>query len=274
MITGIGFNKKILESLNIDFTIENSTDFSMFKQLAANDIRELLSDNYALQQSILRQITSLDDLVILSVEMSEPKLRVIFETLGSQLKNRYVKTGREKTGLIMTFDANLEKSRLLIEFFDINIYDVRLDAIHPEMVKLLLAKPGIKLNENINPQDNGLLMWALNNKHFTIAEDLIRNSNVNVNLQNSRGDTALMQAIQQNRVELIEALLQRKDIDVNLQNSRGDTALMLAVDKIHPEMVERLLTKPGIKLNENINSQDNGLLMWALNKGHFKIAKI
>jgi hypothetical protein len=75
-----------------------------------------------------------------------------------------------------------------------------------ELIEALLQRTDININVIKYTE---LLEWALNNKHFTIAENLI---------QKPGGDTALMLAVQENNVELVKALLQRKNIKVNLQN--------------------------------------------------------
>lgn len=75
-------------------------------------------------------------------------------------------------------------------------------------------------NNNIH-----MLKNLLNRDESSLPEHL----KLNVNLQDVIERTALMNATMANRFHIVELLLNRDDVDVNLQDSSGKTALMLAV---------------------------------------------
>jgi ankyrin repeat protein len=93
---------------------------------------------------------------------------------------------------------------------------------------------------------------------FTGQSDLrsdcsLLNTNIDINLQNNIGWTALMYASKYNKIDIVKLLLKREDIDINIQNKYGWTALMIASRFGKIDIVNLLLQKDDI----NINIQDN-----------------
>ncbi len=66
-------------------------------------------------------------------------------------------------------------------------------------------------------------------------------SGVNVNVKNSRGDTALIVASSEGHADIVELLISKK-VDINAKNRNGQTAFMIASDNGHYEVVIMLRT--------------------------------
>nr|QBK87204.1 MAG: ankyrin repeat protein [Marseillevirus LCMAC201] len=81
----------------------------------------------------------------------------------------------------------------------------------------------------------------------------------------------LIKAVKSNNLELVEKLLV-EGANVDIQNTRGETALMLAAHSGHAPIVELLLNK-----NAKVDIKDTGgitALMYAANNGHAPIVKL
>jgi ankyrin repeat protein len=78
---------------------------------------------------------------------------------------------------------------------------------------------------------------------------------VDVNLQDTNGDTALQFAAFKGAWRCIKVLLAAPPrIDVNMPSNKGQTPLHGAVACGHPKCVELLLQAPGIKINNGQRS--------------------
>jgi ankyrin repeat protein len=99
----------------------------------------------------------------------------------------------------------------------------------------LLEKPNIDVNlENIYKK-NALILAVKHDNLYFISKLLIK-PNVNVNLQDNAGYNALMYAISSRKFDIIDELLKtRIDIDFNLENNKGETALDLCREFKLPE---------------------------------------
>ncbi len=136
-------------------------------------------------------------------------------------------------------------------------------------VKSLLKKLPVDVNAPLGGPT--ALKWAALTGDNEIVEMLLEHPDIDVNLQDALGCTALMWAIIplvtfsqkmetneiteniNRRMRIIELLLKHPDIDVNLKPSNGSNALFLAVTGNCKEAVNLLLQNKKI----NINTQDN-----------------
>jgi ankyrin repeat protein len=96
-------------------------------------------------------------------------------------------------------------------------------------------------------------MLAIRNNDKAVVDKLLAVKGVDVNLQNTDGETALMLAIRDEKNDLVDKLLAVKSLDVNLKNNSQDTALMFAVRKPNKVAVNKLLLKDGV----DVNAKDN-----------------
>lgn len=84
--------------------------------------------------------------------------------------------------------------------------------------------------ENINQQQDGmsLLMYAIQHQQDDIALQLI-NLGIDVNLQNSKGQTALhFLAVYKNDLALAQAIIQQ-EADLSITDNAGNTSLWTAI---------------------------------------------
>ncbi|KAN0074329.1 Ankyrin repeat-containing domain protein [Elaphomyces granulatus] len=133
-----------------------------------------------------------------------------------------------------------------------------LGAGFPDVVKLLLNQQGIDVNRSDHFGDTALIKTACFN-YVESAKLLLEQGNINVNILNSRGLTALHRASNRS-LEVVDLLLKRDDIDLNPKDLDGNTPLALACRYQYPHnirIVRSLLshrnTDPNI-LNRNGNS--------------------
>lgn len=132
---------------------------------------------------------------------------------------------------------------------------------------------------NINAQDGdgntALILAALNN-HENIVSCLIQTSGINVNLRTKEfGMTALMCALP--REKTVELLLQSPTINVNIQDSNGNTALMYAIQNWTEEdsinCIKLLLTVPNINIYAK-NKMGKNAKEFALERGYHQISPL
>ena len=93
--------------------------------------------------------------------------------------------------------------------------------------------------------------------------------NVNVNVEDTYGNTALISAASIGGFESAVNQLIKAGADVNAKNKRGETALICASMNEHEEVVEEL-----IKARANIYARNNGgvtALMMACDRGHERV---
>ena len=82
------FNQKLLETLDITIEINTLVDLHDFLSLSAESVKTLLEGNGVLQQAVLNQIRSLDDLIDLSHTIKTPVFEALLDVFGDRLKNK------------------------------------------------------------------------------------------------------------------------------------------------------------------------------------------
>ncbi len=105
---------------------------------------------------------------------------------------------------------------------------------------------------------------AINNKNTYIAELLLEQKNIDVNLQDKLGDTALHMALKKgSKIDLIEYILKNKNIDINLQDKSGNAALHLLALKYfgyeNKRLLDNFLSYNHINLNLKNKSNETAL---------------
>ena len=99
-------------------------------------------------------------------------------------------------------------------------------------------------------------MYAARNGHTEIVRALLAAPGIDVNKADNYGGTAVMQAANEGHTEIVIALLAAPGIDVNKADNGGYTAILLAAYKGHTEIVRALLAAPGIDLNKRATDGD------------------
>ncbi|KAL3308056.1 hypothetical protein Ciccas_013417, partial [Cichlidogyrus casuarinus] len=70
--------------------------------------------------------------------------------------------------------------------------------------------------------------------------DLLMSHQVDINKQNSVGNTALMCAAEKNYVDIVRRLLKRREIDLSLKDNEGKTALDIATEARNNRVAEMI----------------------------------
>ena len=132
---------------------------------------------------------------------------------------------------------------------------------------------------NVNATDNesmNALLFALSSENFAhgddaktlperrieVARSLLLAKNVDVNAQNSDGETALMRAVRLENAEIVKSLLAR-GADPNRSDVFGDTAFILAYEKNNAEISSLL---PPTPLKRQTRNGVNAFLRAAVGK--------
>jgi len=85
-----------------------------------------------------------------------------------------------------------------------------------------------------------------------IVEEMIKQSNIRVNIKGKHGRTPLYLAAEGGHIYIVKLLLQHPDIDVNSRNGPGGaTALMGASRRGHSRIVELILQHPRCEVDAN-----------------------
>ena len=110
--------------------------------------------------------------------------------------------------------------------------------------------------------------------HFEVAEQLLKNTNIDVN-KISNGENPLITAAEKGYTDIVGLLLQFPTIDTNI-NKRGSegSALFLASANNHSMIVEQLLLQPQIEVNGKYGARRRTSLIVASFEGHLNVVKL
>jgi ankyrin repeat protein len=141
-----------------------------------------------------------------------------------------------------------------------------------EIVKLLLAVPGININLQ-NEDGNTALITACMKGNAEIVKLLLAVPGIDINLQNNNKNSALTAAFTKRHIDVVKLLLTVPGIDVNLQNNYENTALFHASTNGYTEIVSLLLAVPGINVNIQCEKSYTALVAASF-YGHSDIVKL
>jgi hypothetical protein len=122
--------------------------------------------------------------------------------------------------------------------------------------------------------DSEALIDAANRSKLARVKEIIqgmKTNGVDINHQDSDGDTASIWACYNGRKEVVLELLKVDGLDVNIQSRNGYTALMMACVSNSLEVVIELLKVDGLKVNLQ-SSDGRTALTWACSKCNTDIA--
>lgn len=115
------------------------------------------------------------------------------------------------------------------------------------------------------------LMVAAVKGHVGAVRQLLR-SGANPNLADVYGWTPLMRAVYEERAAVVEVLLERPDVDLDVQNDQGATALHLAALKGNEALARALLLAGANPLVKNRSGRTPAES--AVDAGHQKVAAL
>ena len=131
----------------------------------------------------------------------------------------------------------------------------------------------IKLGKDVNIQDTKgvtALMEAADKGHNDVVNLLLKKG-ANPNLQNNNKATALMRAANAGHKDVVATLIKGK-ADVNIENKLGNTALYFAVANGHTDIVKQLLSA---KANPNLTNSDGDTpLLYAIKNKKSDVAVV
>ena len=141
---------------------------------------------------------------------------------------------------------------------------------HFEIVKILTQRQDIDVNGL--SKDSTPLVVAIDKGFNDILKYLLKQDNINVNLQDNLGLTPLGAACKNKRFEIVKILSQRQDIDVNAL-SKGSTPLVNAVYGGCINIVKHLLKQDKIQVNLCDDTGQTPLAA-ACRKGNIELVKL
>uniref|UniRef100_A0A2R5LAE8 RING-type E3 ubiquitin transferase n=1 Tax=Ornithodoros turicata TaxID=34597 RepID=A0A2R5LAE8_9ACAR len=135
-----------------------------------------------------------------------------------------------------------------------------------------LLKSGAHINA-VNKAKCTALHVAVNKQHVNCVRVLLKfRSQLNINIQDSYGDTALHDAIAKENLEIIDLLINVPEVDFSLKNKRGFNVLHHAALKGNNFAVERLLSRTRQIVDIKKDDGFAALHLAALN-GHFLVVE-
>ena len=116
-----------------------------------------------------------------------------------------------------------------------------------------------------------LLMTACKMGHLEAVRELLKNPDIEVNVENDDDWTALMFGVIEGHLEIVKELLKHPDINPNIDNDNDNfTALHLACKKKNVEIVKELLKHPKTDLNA-VDDFGNPPIYYAFMKNSYDI---
>ncbi|KAJ5654855.1 hypothetical protein N7490_001858 [Penicillium lividum] len=121
------------------------------------------------------------------------------------------------------------------------------------ILHLLLADSRANVNFADHFDRTPLQAATLEGDHIA-TQMLVRQAGIKINHQSSYDDASLLLAAkmlnQQQSVRIVESLLLHSDLDLNISDSEGRTALWHAVDRDHHDLVKLLVSQRHVRLND------------------------
>ena len=143
---------------------------------------------------------------------------------------------------------------------------------HDTMVKLLLERKDIEVDEKDNYGQTPLLFAAANG-HETVVKLLLERKDIEVDEKDNYGQTPLSFAAKRGLKTVVKLLLERKDIDADAKDWYGRTPLSFAAEKGQKTVVKLLLERKDIEADTKDVFRRTPL-SFAAEKGHKTVVKL
>ncbi|KAN0071996.1 hypothetical protein V8E54_009725 [Elaphomyces granulatus] len=135
-----------------------------------------------------------------------------------------------------------------------------------------LLELGAEVNSKNSDEQTSLLLSAKNG-HKDVAMELLACDNINMNLKDNMGCTALMAAVMHKQEAMVELLLQSKRADVKIQDVLGATVLHYAASEAISDLVITMLLNNGADINAK-DSRAGTPFTWALGYETVTVSRI
>lgn len=113
----------------------------------------------------------------------------------------------------------------------------------------LLNNKNIDVTLNDNRGENALMLFCENKYSKDVVKKILAIDNTIINDQNDTDDTALMYALNEENEETVDELLKIEEININIQNDQGYTALILGIINNLNTIVMKLLKRSDIDID-------------------------
>jgi ankyrin repeat protein len=133
-----------------------------------------------------------------------------------------------------------------------------------KIAMLLLSRKDTDVNIRNVDGTTALMFLVGSSKDNRDMIDLLIGKGADINAQNNRGCTALMFAVNLNKKNTVAALLSHDEINVNMRNIHGWTALIAGAFNDNKDMIDHLMSK-GADINIRNNRGGTALIMAASN---------
>lgn len=147
---------------------------------------------------------------------------------------------------------------------------------HPEVVKILLARPEIDINAQ-HPKRSGqtVLMIAAQEGKIEIVSTLLAHGGLEVNQKDANGNAALSHAINSQQTATAKYILDHstEPLDLDSVNWKGSSALILAASFGQDGIVKEILRKGADSSIKDRQGGGNALLR-AIDEGHLETVRI
>lgn len=114
---------------------------------------------------------------------------------------------------------------------------------------MMLLEFTISQRADVNCRSGYGLRRAVRYNQTSVWRFLLERSDLEINLQNSHGQSALHTAARFNIPEAAVDILQRSDVDFNLRSSLGSSAAMVAAKYASKETLNVLINDPRVRLD-------------------------
>ncbi len=122
-----------------------------------------------------------------------------------------------------------------------NLKENIIKAVNENDLIYLSKQYGINFNEITDKDGNNILHLAIRKGKRDIIDWILTNKKINVNSQNSLGNTPLIEAVINNDDITVSNLLKERSLEINKQDNNGYTALFHAVNTGNEYLVKTLL---------------------------------
>ncbi|RXW15006.1 hypothetical protein EST38_g10851, partial [Candolleomyces aberdarensis] len=171
-------------------------------------------------------------------------------------------------------------AEMLLEHVDVNAEDstgcTALSAAvmkrHSSIVDLFLARQDILVNKGSVPPLIGAIQseTAAPDRRSSMAMQLLRRTDIAINVLDSMGQVPLTHAIKVGRWDIVNLLLSRPDVDINLGEP---PALVQACFQRQEGLVRKLLARDDLDVNK-VDAKGRSALAIAASTGHRQIAEL